>query len=430
MDESVENAINDFYKLKNKYERQNTIYKNKIANNVLLSSKERKKEISKLKPKCINCNRPGGTIFSNKFYSNDNGDYRELKAMCGIISNPCNLNINIQIGKYELLTDILNEIENEIKQYKNEIIDEKNKLLFGFITTDEAIQKFEDIKDYISNFTSLLNQYLDLYVQIIDNTEKKNQLTIDIEKSYNYIDQIKESVKNFNENNNTQYIRDAVNIYASNLKPLLNDIANLKYRQQFVHYDEDLKTYYLVQNKYTIKNLEYTSFNDTVVSYDVGFKPETIKQNAKAKTLIIESSTTETESESEPIYDIEENQWNNENYNKLWKNIPEKLKNALKVDMEWNTEFMKSCVNARLNNQPCKLTTPSNLIIPPNKISEDKYDFGIAPYNDLFNKFEKSYQDTLLKLYSDKNGVKDYSMLKDTLTNLLEKEVGFNKGFF
>ena len=124
------------------------------------------KEISKLKPKCINCNRAGGTIFSNKFYSNDNGDYRELKAICGVISNPCNLNINIQIGKYELLTDILNEIENEIKQYKNEIIDEKNKLLFGFITTDEAVQKFEDIKDYISNFTSLLNQYLDLYTQI------------------------------------------------------------------------------------------------------------------------------------------------------------------------------------------------------------------------------------------------------------------------
>ena len=50
--------------------------------------------------------------------------------------------------------------------------------------------------------------------------------------------------------------------------------------------------------------------------------------------------------------------------------------------------------------------------------------------NRLFNRLDKSYQNTLLTLYSVKDGVKNYNMLKDTLTSILAKEVNFERAYF
>ena len=58
-EDSVENNINEYYKLKSKYESQNQKNKQKILNNRLLSIKEKKAEFKQLKPKCVNCGKPG-----------------------------------------------------------------------------------------------------------------------------------------------------------------------------------------------------------------------------------------------------------------------------------------------------------------------------------------------------------------------------------
>jgi hypothetical protein len=219
--EIIENNINEFYKLKSKYETEINKNKKKIINNTTLSKKEKQQEFKKLKPKCINCKRPGGTLFSIK--NNEKENFRELKAICGILTDPCNLNITIQVSKYELLQNLLKEIEIEIKDNKNKIINDKNQLLFGFITSETALEKFDELKDNISTYSSLLEHYLDLYLQITDNKEFKIETDDSIERSYEMIKQIKESIHQFNLTNNTQFVRDAVILYTSNLKPLLND---------------------------------------------------------------------------------------------------------------------------------------------------------------------------------------------------------------
>jgi hypothetical protein len=452
--ESVENAFNEYYKLKNKYETEIMKNKKKILNNPSLSAKEKRSEFLKLKPKCINCKRPGGTIFSTKYYSettkkggdNENiDDYRQLSAKCGIIADPCNLDINIHLGSYELLPDILENIEKEIKDNKNEIIDSKNKLLFGFITTETALQNYDSIKDYVSHFTSLLEQYLKIYLDITDNLQKKQLLNEDIERTYEIIAEIKQCLKDFNELQYTQYVRDAVHIYISNLMPLLNKISNLKYKQNFVYYDEDLNTYNLIQKKYTIESLEYTSFNNTVVSYDVGLKikkgknPALIVVDSDATSLptIIEPSdqpnqTSEPLSKDEGVYNGNIVTWNKPKYQELWDKLSDKFKTALSNNSEWMNEFMYSCVNARAEQKNCKFVTPKNLIVPPELSENGEYNFGQGneAYNALFNKLDKSYQTTLLSLYSEKNGVKNYSMFIDTLNKLLAKDLGFENGYF
>ena len=196
----VKEGLNEYFKLKLKYETLNMVNKKKIINNPTLSNKEKRSEYIKLKPKCINCKRPGGTIFNiNYFPQNDDSEsYREYMAQCGIIANPCSLNVKIQMGKVDLLPDILKSMESEIKSYKNQIIDDKNKLLFGYLTTEDALARFDDVKDYISHYTSLYESYLQTYNNLVDNDEKKLELNESITMSYIQIDQIKECIKKMN----------------------------------------------------------------------------------------------------------------------------------------------------------------------------------------------------------------------------------------
>jgi hypothetical protein len=299
MAESVESAINEFYKLKNKYEIELFKKKKTIINNVTLSSKEKKNEFKKLKPKCINCKRPGGTLFSVKFFPGKD-EYREFRAVCGIVSDPCNLNITVQTGKYNLLPVVLEDIETEIQNNKKSIIDDKNRLLFGLMTTETALKNFEEIKDYIADLTSLLETYLDEYNSITDNLEKKTLLKESITKSYFYIEEIKLALKKFNEEDNTQYVRDAVNIYLNTLNPLLNKISELKYKENTVYYNENDNTYNLMQNQYTSQSLEFTYFNNKVLSYDVGLKAIIPKPPVK-KELIVESSSDKKSTSPLPI---------------------------------------------------------------------------------------------------------------------------------
>ena len=182
----IKEAMNEYFKLKYKYETQIMTNKKKIMNKSFLSNKEKKIEYSKIKPKCIHCKRPGGTIFSTTYVAETDTEesYRELRAFCGIIADPCNLDINIRLAKVELMPELLESMEKEIKKNKNEIIDHKNKLLFGYSNTEDALEKFESIKEYIANMTSLYEQYLESYNNIVDNDEKKNELVSSITNSY------------------------------------------------------------------------------------------------------------------------------------------------------------------------------------------------------------------------------------------------------
>lgn len=456
----VKEGLNEYFKLKQKYENQIMINKKKIINNPSLSKREKRSEYIKLKPKCINCNRPGGTKFIIHYVPENSTEdkyeepYREYSATCGIIADPCNLNIKIQIGITELLPDILNTYQNDIKNLKNKVIDDKNKLLFGYITTEEALDSFEKIKDDISRLSGFYEFYLEEYNNIVDNDKKKQELDEAITQSYIEINNIKEYIKRMNETDNIQFAKDAVNIYNGTLKPLLDKIRHLKYSEYIVLHNEENNTCNLIQNKYTIEDLLFTFFQNKVTSYTFGTAPM-LKQKSTPKFIVANdlSSTTSTlplpdtnnsnihlipgakSSEiprDEPEYGKGKDgiTWHLNEYNKLWDNLPLKLKNALKTNKEWMVEFMFNCVNARAKREACKFIAPRELKVPPEQMANGQYDFGVEIYNSEFNKLSKSLQETYLSHYSTKDGVKNYSMLENSLNELVSKSLDFNKGFF
>lgn len=439
----VKESLNEYFKLKQKYESQISANKKKIINNPTLSNREKRSEYLKLKPKCINCKRPGGTIFKINFTPSDEKteSYREYNATCGIISNPCNLKIKIRWGKTELITDIIKNMEKELKEIKNVIIDDKNKLLFGYLTTEQALEYFDDSKETITLYSQLYEDYLETYNNIFDNTEKKLELEETITNSYIQINQIKDCIKKNKETANTSFISDAINIYDTILMPTLNKIRGLKYNENFVWHNEDTNSCNLIQNVYSISNLSYSSFKNSVINFDVGLsttnKPLMVIETDSEEQLSPKEKELKRIDEfprDEPIYGKGQDgiSWNIPEYNNLWDILPIKFKAVIRPDHKWMTDFMYNCVNSRAKGKACEVIAPENLKIPPVKLEDGKYDFGVQIYNELFNNsLEPSLQNTYLKFYStDKNGNKNYKMLLEEMNRLLARETNFDRGYF
>jgi len=435
-------ALDEYFTLKRDYE--DIISKNKklIINNLNMSNKEKRSQYLKLKPKCINCKRPGGTIFKNTFFpDNDNIDsYRQYSATCGIIADPCYLDIKIQIGKIELLSEFLNTLQKEISDTKNEIINNKNKLLFGYLTSENVLEEFEELKETINLYSKLYESYLNKYNNIIDNDKIKTEISETTTDLYVQITQIKECIKQMNKTNNVQFASDAANIYATIIQPLFNKIRTLKYDETRVWHNVDLNTCNLIQTKHSISHLSYSSFQDKVVSYNIGVQTTTNKK----KLLIIESdedeepvktqTQTQTQIEGnitdEPTYVDGGIKWNNPKYKLVWNKMPIKLKNVLMVNHEWMKDFMFNYINQKNKTYGYDFTPPAELKIPPDKLASGEYDFGVKIYNDVFKKLDASLQKTNLSFYSEKNGIKNYDMLRNSMNDYVSAEVGFNKGFF
>lgn len=431
----VKEATDEYFKLKNKYESQIMANKKKIMNNPTLSNREKRNEYNKLKPKCIHCKRPGGTIFSTISQIEKDESFRELRAFCGITADPCNLNINIRLAKVEWMPDLLKIMEKEIKDYKNEIIDHKNKLLFGFINTEDALERFENVKEYISNYTSLYEQYLESYHKIVDNSEKKQKLDEAITNSYIEIQKIKDCIIKMNDTNNIQYAKDAINIYTTTLMPLLHTIRELKYNETMVWHDDHTNTCNLIQNKYSISNLSFTSSNDKVITYDVSYSIEP-KKKIISEQIPLEldklNNDISLDGIPEPIYgdNIDGIKWNIPEYDILWSNLPIALKTALITDHEWLKDFMYSCVSARGSGKPCIFTQPKNLILPPEIDPDGRYNFGYGIYNEAFDFLPDQQKKIYLTFYNEKDGIRNYNMLANAMNDLVSKMVNFNRGYF
>lgn len=261
-------ALNNYYKMKFNYENEFNKDKNKIIKNETLSWKEKRKEFNALKKKCVNCKRPVGTVFSNTY--DDKNFTRVLKAVCGDLQNPCPLQLIINSGYFDLITNNILKDEKDIEDAKVSVIKDKNNLLFNYITTEEAIQNFEHFKNEIKEIASSLEVTNELFISVTDNPEKieaikKLQLNV-----YNLIKEIKVTIKEFSETNNTLLIQDAVSIYVNRLNPKLNQLISMKYMTNRVDFDENDATYHLIQEKTNIQSLEYNYGKTEVVKYNIG----------------------------------------------------------------------------------------------------------------------------------------------------------------
>ena len=111
-------ALNTYYKLKKGYDSSFMTEKQKIIKKKDIGWKEKRRMFYQLRPKCINCKRPVGSIFKTVY---NNGE-RYLSAKCGDIQEPCKLKIQINLGAILNINEDIRANENEIHNVKLKII--------------------------------------------------------------------------------------------------------------------------------------------------------------------------------------------------------------------------------------------------------------------------------------------------------------------
>jgi len=246
--------LKKYYNLKKKYNNQKEIIKKNIFNNNPNMSIELKKKLyNQNKFKCVNCKLEGGNVFI------ETSDY--LKATCGNINKPCKLNINIKKWNILNLSTELERKMNLLKNIKNNITMTKLNFLFNFIEEDKAIELFEKQKNDLNLLQENFNNLFSLYYYVVDNKDKNNIINDKLLEQFEYIKEYKEYINLYLNNNNTnfdknKYLKNAFEIYTTKLKNIDKTIRENRYIENILDKNTKYNINTLIQNKYTLKNME------------------------------------------------------------------------------------------------------------------------------------------------------------------------------
>ena len=470
---SVDEAMNEYYKLKAKYE---TDYHEKYIKPILKandkSKREKRLEYQKLpKAECINCKRNVGSIFT---IEKDAEDYsRTFIAKCGDLTDPCPLNINFNYTFRDELSRELLKTEKDIDEIKNKIIIDKNNMMFGYVAQAQALVNFEGDTTELKSITESAGFIMEINIQLNDNPVKNDLIKKNGDKlGMEFLLPFKDMIKTFDQTGNVEVINKAVKLYVEEIVPLTTNIRNLKYEVSYVDFlekkdnddpDEKGDLYILVQKKNSLQNLEYTLYGyDEVKSFTKGISgfntkssanktmknleqvhrktrklrpsnidfdiegEEEVKEvqgpiNLKKKLVLVNATEALDEeqkmgkklsvSELHPeLYRRVEGEimpnrgpggwyWENENgdndmtYQRTWDALSPEYQAALSQDEAWMKKTIDNFVEydnlRRQNKVPYtssrEFVHPDGLLLPPQKIGENDYDYGNEVYNKLLN---------------------------------------------
>lgn len=253
MEETLINAINDYYKLKQKYEKQQKDYIKKIRKNEDLTVSEKRRLYKSFQSKCINCKNSGGSIFSNKD--------RVIKAVCGNTTDPCKLNIELNLGNYANIVNLDEDYTDKVDSIKRKIIMTKLDFLFGYITDEStAIDNFTKLRKNLAQYMEAQLLVQKRYNEVVQNEDKEKEIYLAEEKLYKEIMEIRNIYLLYQYNSKQNYITEMVEKYIHIIQPLSDKIRSLKYVRNIIEDEEETfhkdKTYILHQDEYTSMDLE------------------------------------------------------------------------------------------------------------------------------------------------------------------------------
>jgi len=303
----ITEILNEFYKLKDKYEK--TYYEKYVKSIVRSqnkSNKEKKREFSRLpKPPCVNCQRNVGTIFS--IIPNEDEILRNFVIKCGDIVDPCPLDINFNFGQTQTYEDVIRFHTEGLENIKQKIINEKNNIIFGYTSPNMANDIFESLSTELKENSDFTGFLIEKNILVNNNPAKKELLNkLEVELQNTYIVPFKELIHKFSQQNNPDFVKEALQIYVYEILPKLKEIQQLKYQVNFVEYNIDNSTFHLIQKPNSLENLQYDyNSSDKINAFVKGIKIMSAQKtrktttSTKAKTLKIKPTIELVEDEEE-----------------------------------------------------------------------------------------------------------------------------------
>jgi Leucine-rich repeat (LRR) protein len=247
-------SMHDYFRLKSKYEEKEIDTRSDTRKRALsrgLGEKRARKLAREVRPKCVNCKRPVGTVFKIK--------EDRLLAYCGDAKEPCPLAIEIFKGQFENDDKFADLTAKSLLEVKENIIRNKMDVLFNYITEEETVTKFKDLIEDYNLFSFLHKTDLDIREDKRFNVHKRElikgklKLLEDIKGKMNtYMDEYKES-------DNRDALHSAMDIYIREYMPEVNNLRLMKYsvmEMVIAGTDEDTMVRSLNQSAASIRQLE------------------------------------------------------------------------------------------------------------------------------------------------------------------------------
>ena len=297
-------AINEFYRLKDKYENE---YYTKYVKPIIKSNKnkrEKRVDFSRLpKHPCINCKRNVGTIFNIK--SNTKEYLRHFSVKCGDSNDPCPLDIQIDYSFRNSFDSLIHTGLKDIEEIKLNIIKEKNNALFF---NKQVMDNFEKLTADLKFNTEDTGTIIETNIIKNNNPEKKNLLkkTID-EFGIACILPFKQMIQEYIDTNNELLLNQAIKFYVNEMIPKLKEIQELKYEVNFIEYEQtenddtendDIEyVYKLIQFTNSLQSSEfYFESIDKVIKFVKG-----VKKDKKTKTMKVNDSELSSKNKTRKI---------------------------------------------------------------------------------------------------------------------------------
>jgi hypothetical protein len=243
---SYYNSIEDYYKLKAKYEDVKQKKVTELIGNKSIETSQKKQTLAKYKPKCVNCKANGGTIFTET--------PELLRATCGASTAPCNLDLSIKRKKFAQINNQLAQSSSEIVNHKKNIISTKLDYLFNYIEEEKAVELFETLKLQLNNSQERYTNLVNLYNSITNNEEVKTMI---LEKTKDFETNKKmysDALQLYKSSGEIGYLISAMEIYKTKLLVIGKELMKLKYKSCYVEKNEE-DNYIVFQNNYNIEDL-------------------------------------------------------------------------------------------------------------------------------------------------------------------------------
>jgi hypothetical protein len=258
---SFKEALDKYFQLKSKYEKENYYAKKRKIYESLgkLKRGAKRRELirktAELKPKCIKCARPVGTIFSKK---NDH-----YLAICGDTANPCALRIDLYIGTQSRLIDTIALFKKDLADIKEEIIEQKMNILFNYISEDKCVSIFNKQMKLFQEDTEILAEIIAKYNDSFDNEFKKTKINEKKRDIYSKIERSRGLLSEYKASGNREFLKESMLIQIRDILPetvavrhLENEVVEMNKTRTLD--EKDLTEYFLFKYPALLSKMEYS----------------------------------------------------------------------------------------------------------------------------------------------------------------------------
>jgi hypothetical protein len=217
-------SMHEYFRLKTKYETKAQDARSTAREKALLrglGEKRARKIARELRPKCINCKRPVGTVFKNR-------EDRFL-AYCADTKDPCPLKIEIFKGRFENDDQFAKYNAESLVETKEQIIRQKMDVLFNYASESETVKKFKDLIEEYNLFAFLHKTDLDMREDKRFNVHKRELIKGKLKLLEEIKGKMNSHMEEYEESDNHDALHSAMDIYVREYMPEVNNLRMMKY---------------------------------------------------------------------------------------------------------------------------------------------------------------------------------------------------------